>query len=107
MPKVPMRLLPLLCAMLVLQACVQGGPIVATPGACSALIPDSWRLGVAGAELPEGNVIADWIAFADAQTGRLDDANGRLADAMHIIGGCERRAAQAVERSRPKVLGIF
>lgn len=102
-----MRTIISLTLALTLAGCVSAGPIVAEAGHCSAYVPRSWLAGVAGADLPQGNVIADWIAFADAQTGRLDDANGRLADAMHIIGECERRAAQAVERSRPKVLGIF
>jgi hypothetical protein len=37
----------------------------------------------------------------------LDKANGRQADTLHIIGECEKRAAQAVKRSKPKFLGIF
>jgi hypothetical protein len=107
MPKVPMRLLPLLCATLALPACVGGGLIATTPSACSALIPDNWRLGVEGAELPAGDTVGDWIAFADAQTGKLDVANGRTADSLAIIERCEARDAKAVQRSRPKVLGLF
>lgn len=60
-----------------------------------------------GADLPEGNTVGDWIAFADAQTGRLDVANGRTADTLGIIERCEARDREAVERSRPKFLGIF
>jgi hypothetical protein len=99
-------LLPLL-AMLALQACVAGAPILATPGACSRLLPDSWRAPVAGAPLPEGDTVGDWIAFADAQTGQLDKANGRTADAIGIIERCEARDAAALKQARPKVLGIF
>lgn len=80
---------------------------MATPGACSSLIPESWRLGVEGAELPAGDTVGDWIAFADAQTGKLDAANGRTADALAIVGRCEARDREAVKRSRPKVLGLF
>jgi hypothetical protein len=107
MPKVPMRLLPPLCAMLALPACVSAGPILATPGACSTLIPDSWRAGVEGAPLPDGETVGDWIAFADAQTGRLDVANGRTADSLAIIERCEERDRRAVQRSRPKFLGLL
>lgn len=107
MPKVPMRLWPLLPAMLGCAACVSAGPIAATPGACSTLIPDSWRLPVEGAELPDGNLVGDWIAFADAQTGKLDTANGRTADTIAIVERCEARDARAIERSRPKFLGLF
>lgn len=72
---------------------------MATPGACSALIPGSWRQPVPGAPLPEGNVVGDWIAFADAQTGQLDKANGRTVDAIGIIERCEARDRAAVKRA--------
>jgi hypothetical protein len=87
--------------------CVSAGPIIATAGACSTLIPDSWRLGVEGAELPAGETVGDWIAFADAQTGRLDVANGRTNDTIGIIERCEARDQLAVKRSRSKFLGVF
>jgi hypothetical protein len=90
-----------------LAACVTSGPILATPGACSTLIPDSWRAGVEGADLPEGTTVGDWIAFSDAQTGKLDVANGRTADSLAIIERCEARDRLAVKRSRPKFLGIL
>lgn len=51
--------------------------------------------------------MGDWIAFGDAQTGQLDKANGRTADAIGIIERCEERDRAAVKRARPKVLGIF
>jgi len=97
----------ILAAPLLLCGCITGGPIVAASGACSTLIPDSWRLGVEGADLPAGMTIGDWIAFADAQTGRLDVANGRTIDSLAIIERCEARDAAAVRASRPKVLGLF
>jgi hypothetical protein len=77
------------------------------PNACSELVPDSWRKPVPGAPLPAGDVVGDWIAFADAQTGQLDKANGRTADTIGIIERCEARDAAAVKRARPKFLGIF
>jgi hypothetical protein len=90
-----------------LAACVTSGPILATPGACSALIPDSWRAGVEGADLPEGDTVGDWIAFGDAQTGRLDVANGRTTDTLAIVERCEARDAKAIARAKPRFLGIF
>ncbi len=101
------RLLPVACAMLALQACVGVPPIVATPSACSSLIPDSWKDGVPGAPLPDGNTVGDWIAFGDAQAAQLDKANGRTTDTIGIIARCEDRDAKAVKRARPKLLGIF
>src|SRR5688500_16662377 len=87
-----------------------GRPTVTTQGAgCSSLIPDNWKQGVAGADLPpvEG-VIADWIAFADAQTGKLDQANDRTVSTIGIVERCETRDAEAVRRAtRRRFLGIF
>jgi hypothetical protein len=82
--------------------------VAASAASCSSLVPDSWKQGVAGAELPDGNVLADWIAFGDAQTGKLDQANGRTADAIGIVERCEARDADAIKRAtRRKFLGVF
>jgi hypothetical protein len=51
--------------------------------------------------------VGDWIVFADQQTGRLDVANGRTQDSLAIIERCEARDREAVERSKPKFLGLF
>jgi hypothetical protein len=52
--------------------------------------------------------VGDWIAFADAQTGKLDQANGRTRDAIGIVSRCETRDREAVRRAtRRRVLGIF
>ena len=106
MPKVPMRDLILLCAMPALAACAGGPPIVTLSGAgCAALLPVEWRAGVAPAPLPEGVTVGDWVAFADAQTGKLDDANGRTRDAIGIVERCEARDAAAVKQARRGWLG--
>jgi len=62
---------------------------------------------VAGAALPATGVIADWIAFADAQTGQLDKANERTAAVIGIVERCEDRDRAAVKGARRKFLGIF
>jgi hypothetical protein len=81
---------------------------VASASACSSLIPPAWRNPVPGADLPGAQAaIGDWIVFADAQTGKLDVANGRTADAIGIIDRCEQRDRAAVKRARGKVLGLF
>lgn len=94
-------------AFLMLGACAGSPVIVATPSACSTLIPDSWRQPVPGADLPDGNTVGDWVAFGDAQTGQLDKANGRTVDSLAIISRCEARDRAAVKAAKPKVLGIF
>ena len=106
----PMALLCLLPLGSMTQGCAlfAGGRLIqAAPSACSMLIPDSWHKPVVGADLPGGNTVGDWIAFGDAQTGRLDVANGREADTLAIVGRCETRDRAAVAKSRPKVLGVF
>lgn len=88
-----------LSAMLALSACA-GAPIVtATPSSCAALLPPEWKQGVAGAPLPEGNDVADWIVFGDSQTGKLDQANGRTRDSISIIERCEQRDRDAIRKA--------
>lgn len=100
MLKVRMMLLIPASAMLACGACAAGPSIVTTQSAgCSALIPDSWKAGVAPAPLPDGNEVGDWVAFADAQTGKLDQANSRTKDAIEITARCEARDAAAVKRA--------
>ena len=97
----------LLLAILALPACVSAPPIVSTPSACAQLLPDEWRKPVAGAPLPAGDTVGDWIAFGDSQTAQLDKANDHTLSAIGIVERCEARDAAAVKRSKPKFLGIF
>ncbi len=100
MHKARMMLLIPLFVMLGLGACAGGPPIVTTNAAnCSTLLPDSWKAGVAGAPLPDGDTVGDWIAFGDAQTGKLDQANERTVSAIGIVERCEQRDAAAVKRA--------
>lgn len=91
-----------------LSACA-GAPIVtAAPSSCATLLPQEWKQGVEGAPLPQGDTVADWEVFADAQTARLDQANGRTKDAIGIVERCEARDAAAIKRAtRRKFLGLF
>lgn len=89
----------LVATALSLASCA-GAPIVtASPSSCATLLPSEWRDGVAGAPLPDGNTVADWEVFADAQTGKLDQANGRTKDAIGIVERCEARDAAAVKKA--------
>jgi len=54
---------------------------------------------VPGADLPDGNTVGDWIAFGDAQTGRLDQANERTKASIGIVERCEARDAAAVKKA--------
>lgn len=71
---------------------------------CAALIGPTLRTDVAGADLPAGNTVGEWVAFGDAQTGKLDDANGRRAAVVEIIDGCQAEQARLARR---KFLGIL
>ena len=55
--------------------------------------------------MPDGDTVGEWISFADAQTGKLDMANGRTRDAIDIVARCEARDAAAVKRATRGFLG--
>ena len=65
---------------------------------CAGLVPDEWRDGVSGADLPDEASVGAWVAFADAQTGRLDQANARTRDALAIVEACEAREREALAK---------
>lgn len=89
----------ILAPALSLAACA-GTPIVtAMPNSCASLLPQEWKEGVAGAPLPEGDTVADWITFADQQTGKLDIANDRTKAAIGIVERCEARDAAAAKKA--------
>lgn len=73
--------------------------MTAQGASCSTLLPAEWSQGVAGADLPQGDSIGDWIVFGDQQTARLDQANGRTHDAIGIVQRCEARDAAAVKKA--------
>lgn len=90
----------LLLPMLALSGCVGAPPIVATPSACASLLPEEWRVPVAGAPLPLDGTAGDWIAFGDAQTGQLDKANDRTLTSIHVIERCEQLHREAIAAAK-------
>lgn len=93
------------------MGCVSNS-VFATKSDCSQLVPATWRSGVANAPAPERSDddlerLKAWINFGVAQTGQLAIANSRTDDAIGIIERCEARDRQAIERAKPKFLGIF
>ena len=79
-----------------------GPTVLSTPNSCATLLPSEWKQGVAGAELPAGDTVGDWVAFGDAQTGKLDVANDRTRSAIGIVERCEARDAEAVRKATRK-----
>ena len=92
-------------AALSLSACAGTPVVTATPSSCSSLLPESWKAGVAGAPLPDGNTVADWVVFGEQQTGKLEVANGRTRDAITVVERCEARDAAAIKKATRGWLG--
>jgi hypothetical protein len=92
-------------AALLLSGCSSTPVINAPSSSCVTLVPAEWRAGVPGAPLPDGDTVGDWIAFGDAQTGKLDQANGRTRDTIGIVERCEARDREAVRRAGRGWLG--
>ncbi|MXO66244.1 hypothetical protein [Altericroceibacterium endophyticum] len=46
---------------------------------------------MAGAPMPEGRTVGEWMIFGDAQTGQLDKANERYKVAKGMVERCEAR----------------
>ena len=72
---------------------------------CDALIPPEWEKGVESADPPAGDSVGDWVAFGDAQTGRLDVANDRTRDTIGIVRRCEERDRKDQKRARRGFFG--
>jgi len=101
-PRTPALTLALL-AMLALPACAGGPRIETIPIAldCAGRIPPQLRAEVPPAALPADNSVGQWVAFGDAQTGRLESANDRKATVIWIIDRCEAEERAAAERVKP------
>ena len=95
--RAPARMLGLL-ATLACAACAGGPPIETIPVAldCGARVPPQLRAEVAGAPPPADNSVGEWVAFGDAQTGRLEAANERKATVLWIYDSCEAEERKAV-----------
>lgn len=82
---------------------MQAPAVFLSAGQCSEFVPDEWASkGVQSAPLPTADTIGEWTAFADAQTGKLDDANSETRDAISIIKKCEAHYKAAADAIKPK-----
>ena len=91
-------------AMLALPACAGGPSTVTIPVAldCAGRIPPQLRAEVSPAAPPADNSVGEWVAFGDAQTGRLETANDRKATLLWIVEACEAEERAAVARLAPR-----
>jgi hypothetical protein len=96
-------ILPLLLLSAGLSACVQAPAVFLSAGNCSEFVPEEWyTTGAQSASLPATDTVGEWTAFGDAQTGKLDSANGETRDAVGIVKKCEARYQKAAESMKPK-----
>lgn len=86
-----------LLAMLGLASCVTGPSIVPIQYACSERVPPQLADDVVGAPLPTGNAVGEWVAFGDAQTGKLEQSNDEKSTSFWIIRQCEAEAKAAAD----------
>jgi hypothetical protein len=102
MRKTPLGLLATLACALFVAGC----HTVTVSGAlnCAALIGPTLRADVPPADLPAENTVGAWVAGFDAQTGKLEDANGRRGAVVEIIDNCQ---AEQERLTRRKFLGLF
>lgn len=106
------RVLALMSIALAAQGCVGSRVIVPPKSACSTLVPESWEKGVGSAGFPAAGStdlerLKSWTEFAVEQTARLMSSDGRLKDTIGIIRRCEERDMLALEKARPRFLGVF
>ena len=94
-----------LSILLAAAGCAATPPIEMTPPAlnCAALIPPSARQPVSPALLPAVDATAGavWSALDD-QTGRLDQANGRIGELAAIADACQAQQARVTSALTPK-----
>lgn len=93
------RLIPL-CMISLSPGCVGTPAINATPSACVDLLPKQWNDAVPGAPLPAEATVGSWMIFGELQTGQLEKANGRTADAIGIVTRCEARDRAVIDKAR-------
>lgn len=98
-----MKKLLLISTAFALSGCMLFRPpptVIASPSSCTTLIPEAWKIGVAGVDLPGLDAtVSDLWAALDGQTGKLDQANGRTMDAIGIVVRCEERDKAAVKKA--------
>lgn len=96
---------------LVLTGCATTS-VFAPKSSCSDLLDGTWETPVPDATAPrEGETVLDtlksWIGFGGAQTAAKRTEFERAQAARAIIKRCEERDRAAIERAKPKFLGVF
>lgn len=96
-------IIQILCIALAGCSTTQLSPPIIAALDCTQGIPASYRAPVTGAQLPPANGdVADLAKFADAQTDKLDQANGRTSDLIAIADTCQKRQQAVLTALAPK-----
>ena len=101
-PRPALALLSALSLGSVSASCASAPPISPILAAVQCRVPDSLRRDVPPAPLPADDTAGAWVAFGDAQTGRLDVANANKAAVVEIVDGCNTEQAALLEALKPK-----
>lgn len=96
---------------LALTGCVSTS-VFAPKSSCSQLLDGTWEAPVADAPAPRAgaddlDTLKSWIGFAGAQTAGKRSEYERAQAAREVIRRCEDRDRTAIDRARPKFLGVF
>ena len=99
--RTPLTLLILACMTPAFGACVSAPRTVTLNSAhdCGTRVPPQLRKPVAGADLPLKGTQGEWVAFGDAQTGKLDQANDRNETVLWIVDNCEAEKTKALKQA--------
>lgn len=97
--------------MLALAGCATTS-VFASKTSCSQLLDGTWESPVPDAAAPRQgatdlDTLKSWIGFAGAQTAAKRTEFERAQSARAIIRRCEDRDRAAIDRAKPKFLGIF
>jgi hypothetical protein len=103
-PRPTLALLPALLATLAFGVSACATRTVTIPAAlnCAELIPVRLRSPVEPAPLPADNSVGAWVAFGDAQTGKLEISEDRRATVLEIVDGCEAQERKVAKGLRPR-----
>jgi len=97
--------------LLVLAGCATTS-VFAPKSSCSDLLDGTWETPGPDAAAPrEGatdlDTLKSWIGFGGAQTAGKRTEFERAQAARAVIRRCEERDRTAIDRAKPKFLGIF
>jgi hypothetical protein len=79
---------------------------------CLTLIPSEWRDPIPDSGSPvkgasDKETLDSWILFGVSQSEKKRQEYQRKEESLGIIERCQKRDNEAIEKAKPKFLGIF